>query len=87
MLEIIVLYFLTIKVGKLAALKGLKPLKWKLITIGAWLIAEVIGLIVGLMFFTMDNLFSLMLIAYGFAITSYYIINNYLNSLPQQFEP
>ncbi len=86
MLDIIVLYFLTIKIGKLAALKGLKPLKWKLITVGAWFFAEIVGLIVGLMFFTVDNFFSLMLIAFGFAITSYYIINNYLNSLPQQFE-
>lgn len=86
MLDIIVLYFLTIKIGKLAHLKGLKPLKWKLITIGAWVIAEIIGMIVGLMFFTLDNLFSLMLIAFGFAITSYYVIYNHLNNLPQQFD-
>lgn len=86
MIDLIILYFLTIKIGKLASLKGLKPIKWKLITVGAWFIAELIGLIVGLMFFTMDNLFSLMLIAFGFAITSYYIIYNYLNRLPQQFD-
>ena len=84
MLDIIILYFLAIKIGKLAAVKGLKPLKWKLITIGAWIFAEIIGLFVGLMFFTIDNLVSLMLIAFGFAITSYYFIYNFLNNLPQQ---
>lgn len=86
MLDLIILYFLAVRIGKIAYTKGLKPLKWKLITIGAWFLAEIIGLTAGLMFFTLDNIISLMLVAIGFALTSYYFINNYLNSLPDQVE-
>lgn len=50
-IEIIALIFLCKKNGDLAAVKGLKPGTWKMYTIGAWILAELLGCILGLMMF------------------------------------
>jgi hypothetical protein len=84
MLEIIALIFLTREIGKLAEEKGLKPLTWKIYTIISWIITEIIGIIVGVMLFGKDNLFSVVLVGLTFAITSYFIIKAQLNKLPDQ---
>ena len=84
MLEIIALIFLTRDIGKLAHNKGLKPVTWKIYTIVSWILAETIGIIVGIMIFGMDNLFSVVLIGLTFAITSYFIIKAQLKKLPDQ---
>lgn len=81
MLDIILLYFLLRNIGSIADNKGLKPLRWKLITIGFWFLAELIGIIVGLMIFSIDNFISIMLLAFGFAFTSYYIVKSYLQKI------
>lgn len=84
MLELIALIFLTKEIGKLAEEKGLKPLTWKIYTIISWIITEIIGIIVGVMLFGKDNLFSVVLVGLTFAITSYFIIKAQLNKLPDQ---
>lgn len=86
MLEIIALIFLTKDVGKIAMAKGLKPLTWKIYTVVAWIISEIIGLFVGALFFGTDNLFSVVMIGLTFAITSYFIIKARLNKLPDYFD-
>jgi hypothetical protein len=84
MLELIALIFLTREIGKLAEEKGLKPLTWKIYTIISWIVTEIIGIIVGVMLFGKDNLFSVVLVGLTFAITSYFIIKAQLNKLPDQ---
>ncbi len=86
MLDLIILYFLTKEIGKLAHDKGLKPLTWKIYTVVGWLLFEIIGIIVGVMIFGTDNLVSVLLLAIAFAITSYVIIKSQLNRLPNKFD-
>lgn len=81
MLEIIILYFLTKKIGVLAVSKGLSAGKWKLNIVLAWIVAELLGAMVAVIIFGKDNLFSALLIALACAVSSYFIITNYLNKL------
>lgn len=82
MLEIIALIFITREIGKLAASKGLKPLTWKIYAVLAWIIFEIWGFMIALMFFEKDNLFSIMMVGLMFAVTSYFLIKARLNKLP-----
>ena len=82
MLEIIILFFLTKKIGVLAVSKGLSAGRWKLNLVLAWIVAELLGAIIALVVFGKDNLFSALLIAIACAISTYFIIINYLNKLP-----
>ena len=82
MLEILILYFLTKKIGLLAASKGLSAGRWKLNLVLAWIVGELIGAVVAVMIFGKDNLFSALLIAIACAASSYFVITNYLNKLP-----
>ncbi len=84
MLEIIALIFLTKDIGKIAAQKGLKPITWKIYTVIAWLVSEIIGIMVGIMIFGVDNVVSFVLVGITFAITSFFIIKAQLNKLPNQ---
>ncbi|MEO8109018.1 MAG: hypothetical protein ABI594_03250 [Ginsengibacter sp.] len=84
MLDLIVLYFLTREIGKLAFKKGLKPLTWKIYNVVGWLLAELVGIIIGASIFGLDNFVSVQLVAFAFAITSYFIIKAQLNKLPDQ---
>jgi hypothetical protein len=62
MLEIIILIFLTKEIGRLAFSKGLKPGTWKIYTVVAWIISEIIGIIGGIMIFGENNLFSVAMV-------------------------
>lgn len=84
MLEIIALIFLTKEIGKIATQKGLKPITWKIYTIIAWLVSEIIGVLVGVMIFGVNNVVSIILVGITFAITSFFIIKAQLNKLPDQ---
>ena len=79
MLDLSVLFFLTREIGRLAYKKGLKPVTWKIYNVLGWLGAELIGIIIGVLIFGMDNLVSVQLVAFAFAITSYFIIKAQLN--------
>lgn len=84
MLEVIALVFLTREIGRLAARKGLPPTRWKIYTVLAWVFFEVLGFIVALMLFLPDNLFSIMMVGFMFAITSYFLIKSRLNKMPDK---
>ncbi len=86
MLEIIALIFITREIGRLAHDKGLKPGTWKIYTIIGWIISEITGMIIGIIIFGKDNLFSILLVGIAFAITSYFIIKAQLNKLPDHFD-
>lgn len=82
MLDLILLFFLTREIGKLALRKGLKPNTWKIYNVVGWLAGELVGVVIGVLIFGVDNLISVQLIAFAFAITSYFIIKAQLNKLP-----
>ena len=82
MLEIIALIFLTREIGKIAASKGLKPLTWKIYLVVTWIIFEIWGFMVGLLFFDIDNVISIALVGFTFAITGYFWIKARLNRMP-----
>lgn len=84
MLELIALIFLTREIGKIAEKKGLKPLTWKIYLVIGWLFFEIIGIFVGVMIFGMNNLISVVLVGFAFAITSYFLIKGQLNKLPDR---
>jgi hypothetical protein len=84
MLDLIALFFLTKEIGKLSLQKGVKPMTWKIYTIAGWILSEILGFIVALMIFEKDNLFSIVLVGFLFAITSYFIIKAQLSKLPDQ---
>ncbi len=86
MIEIIALIFISKEIGRIALQKGLPAGKWKFIVITLWFVLEIFGVIVGLMIFTIDNLFSIALVGLGFAIASYFIVKNYLQKLPDAFD-
>jgi hypothetical protein len=86
MLEIIILIFLTKKIGEIAVSKGLPAGRWKLYTVLAWVASEFIGAIIGVMIFGADNLFSCFLLAIAGAIGSYFIIKGYLSKQPDVFD-
>lgn len=81
-MDLIILIFLTWKIGKVAVRKGLKPFTWRAYNVIGWLFFEIIGMIVGLAIFGKDNLVSVGLVGFTFAITSYFLINAQLNKLP-----
>jgi hypothetical protein len=82
MLEIIVLIFLTREIGRLALQKGLHKTRWKLYTVLGWIIAEVLGVIIGIMIFGKENIFSVVLVGLALAVTSYFMIKANLNKRP-----
>lgn len=82
MLEIILLIFLTKKIGTLAETKGLPPKRWKLYLVLGWICAELLGAFIAVMIFGPDDLFSCFLVAIGCAGSSYLLIKNYLSKLP-----
>jgi hypothetical protein len=82
MLEIILLIFLTKNIGVLAERKGLSPVKWKWITVGAWVVFELIGLFLGIIMFGQDNLVGLMLFGIVCAFGGYLAVKYNLDKRP-----
>jgi len=83
MLEIILLYFSCKHIGALAIQKKLKPGRWKIITILTWLSFEMLGFVLGILFFGFDpnstsNLWGLMLFALCCGFGGYLIVRNLL---------
>lgn len=84
MLDLIVLFFLTKEIGRLAERKGLKSFTWRVYNVIGWLGAELVGVIIGVLIFGLNNIVSVQLVAFAFAITSYFIIKAQLNKLPDR---
>lgn len=55
-MDLIILFFLCRKIGKIAREKGLRAFKWQLFTILSWFILEGIGLIVALEWLGYQNI-------------------------------
>ncbi len=88
MLEIIALIFLCRKIGNLAERKGLKPGQWKLFTVLAWIAAEFLGVVIGLILFgfNKENLLGLMLFAVACAFGGYLFVKAILDKRPDKME-
>ncbi len=84
MIEIILLFFLSKKNGALAEQKGLSSTRWIIITIVAWILAEILGILVAQMFFTMDNLISILLTAILFGVAGYHAVKIHLQKIPDK---
>ncbi len=82
MIELILLYFLSISIGKQAKKKGLPPLKWKLILLAAWITFEFVGISLGVAFFGMDNLPALMALGIASAFGGYLLVRYILENKP-----
>jgi hypothetical protein len=84
MLEIIALIFLCKKNGALAIKKGLKPGTWKFITVLAWILAEITGMIIGIIALGIapDNILGLMGIGIASAFGGYLIVRAILEKKP-----
>jgi hypothetical protein len=82
MLEILALVYLCGKIGSLAEQKGQKKGWWKFYTILAWFGAEFLGAILSVLIFRADDIFSMMPLAYAFAIGSYFILKAVLSKKP-----
>ena len=81
-MDIIILIFLLFHIGKLAKRKGQSVLKWRFNLAIGWIGGELLGLILGVVFFGRDNTVSWLLLATGFAGTFYFLIKNHLSKLP-----
>jgi hypothetical protein len=82
MLEVIALYFLCKKIGILASQKGLSPRTWKWYTILAWILTEMIGVVLGIIFYGENNLEPIMLLGLISAFGGYLIIKFILEKRP-----
>jgi hypothetical protein len=86
MLDIIILIFLSIRIGNLAVKKGLKRRAWILYTVLSWLAGEVIGVVAGVAIFEQDNIVSIVLMGLAGAIGGYFIIKSVLDKKPDPFD-
>ncbi|MEJ7586951.1 MAG: hypothetical protein WKI04_05260 [Ferruginibacter sp.] len=86
MLEIIALIFLCKMNGNLAIRKGLKPGPWKWYTVLAWILTEMIGLVLGMVLFGVDNLIGIMSLGLVSAFGGYLFIKYVLEKKPDSFE-
>ncbi len=83
-MDLIILYFLAKKIGALALTKGLKPLRWKLYTVGAWIVGEMVGIGMAINMFgpfdlkTVDWRYAVMglFVAFGGFLLVHYILEN-----------
>lgn len=86
MIEIIVLIILAINIGKVATRKGEKPVKWQVLTVIGWVVAELLGVMLGIMFFGKGNLIGLMLLGLISAVGGYLIVKAQLDKIPDHLE-
>lgn len=82
MIEIVILIFLCIQIGKLAKKKGLKRNTWIMYTILSWVGGEIIGVIAGFIIFDKTNLVSIMLMGIAGAVGGYFIVKHQLDKVP-----
>lgn len=84
MIEIIILYFLAVKVGKQATRKGLKPFTWKIILLVAWIAFEFVGMLFGIAFFGTGNLPALFALGIASAFGGYLLVRYILENKPDK---
>ncbi|RYY46132.1 MAG: hypothetical protein EOO06_15140 [Chitinophagaceae bacterium] len=84
MLEIIILVFLVVHVGNKARRKGLNVMRWRVLMIAAWVAAEFLGLMLGVMIlgYNTSNLLNLMVIGLVSAIGGFLLVKYNLDKYP-----
>lgn len=84
MLDIIILVFLVIHVGNKARRKGQPVIKWRALTIAAWLGAEFLGLLIGVAILGIgkEAFYNLMMIALVSAFGGYLLVKYNLDKYP-----
>lgn len=87
MFEIIALYFLCKMNGSLAIKKGVAPNPWKIYTILAWIIAEFIGIGIGVTLWGIGQIYGIIAFALFCAFGGYLIIRRMLEQLPDAEQP
>lgn len=85
-MDIIVLIYLCIKIGQRAAGKGLSAARWRWYTVIAWISAEILGYMSGVMLFGDGNLFGLLLFSFACAVGGYLIVRYQLEKIPDDIE-
>jgi hypothetical protein len=86
MIEIIALFFLCRTNGRLAIKKGLPEKRWWLKTVIAWIVAEFIGVILGISLFGTANLYAVLGTGLFSAFGGYLFIRNLLEKMPDGME-
>ncbi len=86
MIEIFVLIYVCRKMGESASRKGLPPGRWKLYTVLAWILAEVLGYSLGKMLFGTDNWIGLLLFAFACAFGGYLLVRAILEKMPDSID-
>jgi hypothetical protein len=82
MLEIIALIFIAKDINKIAILKGVNPLTWKIYAIVSWFVFEIIGIAIDMFVFKQVDLVSLMFSGLVFAFGGFLIIRAILSNKP-----
>ena len=82
MIEIVVLYFLVRKLGKVAEQKGLSPFKWKINGILAWVGGEFFGFVLILELTKTQDIILSLLFAIGCGYLCFLLLRQYLQSMP-----
>jgi len=85
-LDIIILFFLTRRIGLLAMQKGVKPISWKLYTVLAWIVAELIGRVLAILLFGNTNLVAVASIALFGGFGGYLIVRAMLEKKPDYID-
>jgi hypothetical protein len=81
-MDIIILIYLCIQIGRKAALKGLSAGRWRWYTVIAWIGAEIGGFMLGIELFGNGNLFGLLLFAFACAVGGYLLVRYQLEKTP-----
>lgn len=87
-MDLILLIFFCVQIGKQAEKKGLNPGLWRWRLVGVWLLFELVGLYIAGSLFGMnkDNLFGIFLFALASAFGGYLIIKNNLDNRPDAID-
>ena len=83
MLEIILLFFLSRSIGKMAVARGLPPAGWKIRTVINWIVCEFLGiyLAIALFGFTAENIISLSVFGIVSGFGGYLMIRHRLEKI------
>jgi hypothetical protein len=86
MIEIIALIILCKRNGNLAIKKGLRSGTWKWFTVLAWIVAEIIGLMLAVALFGRENILGIMSLGLVSAFGGYLYIKFLLEKKPDSFD-
>ncbi len=85
-MDLIILYFLCKKIGKIALAKGLNAGRWKLYTALSFIGAEIVGLAFGVSAFGQNNLPGLAALGLISAFGGYLLVKATLDKKPDTFD-